>query len=198
VKEKQMGKGRLETFSYGVIAMMRTIFAVLAFLISLGLTMQAWVASHEASVANTILNNIALNKRFKVASDWVVDFRQRNGRFPTADELQNAQSRDLFDLQTLSSIPMDGASSIPETLQAFGTPPASSDHPFFLIEWGYDIPAVWASWLQTSNKSTDPTVFYTFGSSHADTWLFSAFALVMLCIAIQLWRWRGTSRRDID
>jgi hypothetical protein len=178
--------------------MMRTIFAVLAFLISLGLTMQAWVASHEASVANTILNNIALNKRFKVASDWVVDFRQRNGRFPTADELQNAQSRDLFDLQTLSSIPMDGASSIPETLQAFGTPPASSDHPFFLIEWGYDIPAVWASWLQTSNKSTDPTVFYTFGSSHADTWLFSAFALVMLCIAIQLWRWRGTSRRDID
>jgi hypothetical protein len=193
-----MGKGRLETFSYGVIAMMRTIFAVLAFLTSLGLAMQAWLASHEASVANTTSNNIALNKRLKVAADWIVYFRQRNGRFPTADELQSAKPPISFDLQTPSSIPMDGASSIPETLQAFGVPPASSDHPFFLIEWGYDIPAVWASWLQTSNKSTDPTVFYSFGSSRADTWLFSAFALVMLYIAILFWRWRGTSRRDTD
>jgi hypothetical protein len=173
---------------------MRKIFAFLAFLSSLGLAMQAWVASDQGFVANAISNNIVLNKKFRAASDWVSDFHHRNGRFPTSEELQSVRPPIYFDLQTrASSIAKDGTGSIPDALEKFGAPPASSDHPFFLIEWGYDIPKIWASWLQTSNAHTDAAFFYTLGSSRADTWLFSACALFLLCIGTLLWRWRGTS-----
>ena len=176
------------------MTLMRKVFAFLAFLSSLGLAMHAWVVSDQVFVAQGISSNIALNKEFKAASDWVSDFHHRNGRFPTEEELQNARPPIYFDLQTrASSIAEDGTGSIPAALERFGAPPASSDHPFFLIDWGYDIPKIWASWLQTSNAPTDASVFYTLGSSRADIWLFSACALFLLCIGTLLWRWRGTS-----
>jgi hypothetical protein len=158
------------------------IVAVIALLLAFGAAaITAAQSSNAGFVANTIINNERLNSQFEAAARLVENFRDKNQRLPPNTEFHGTaypfDIADPFDMeQEIRNLPE-------RALEEFGPPP-HADQPYLLIDWGYDVPKLWASWTRTSNASTDPGRFYVFGSSRADTLLFGAGALVFFVSAV--------------
>ncbi|MBX9725078.1 MAG: hypothetical protein K2X81_26985 [Candidatus Obscuribacterales bacterium] len=142
------------------------------------------------------------------ASYLVEEFYQLNHRLPTqADVLSVSRDKKVIifyrpwltqtDLEKISpmsdvlffEVQGDVAKFPEEALTEFGSPPAASKPTYLLIDWGFDVPKCWASWLNRSTAITDTTKFYFLGSSFADTSLFSAIAGALACAGILIWQW---------
>jgi hypothetical protein len=157
------------------------IVAVISLLLVFGAAaITAALSSNAGFVANTISNNERLNSQFEAAARLVESSRGKNQALPPNTELHGTaylfDIADPFEEQEIRNLP-EGA------LEEFGPSPPADQAPYLLIQWGYDVPKIWASWTRTSNAYTDTAHFYIFGSSKADTLLFGAVAIILLLAA---------------
>lgn len=157
------------------------------------MAMHAWLASNPESVANTIRNHEYENAHFKETSVLVDAFIKGNGRLPSSNEMRAIIPNSSYQIQNdVTTFPPwaepSAVSLANRELTEIGLPPASIEHPYLLVAWGYDVPLFWVSWAQRGNAYTDPSRFYTLGTSDADVLLYGCATAALLCLALLLWQ----------
>lgn len=141
-------------------------------------------------IEDTIANSRKIEVMFLSVSSYVDNFREKEGRLPTASEFDSWKLRQPDGVYSVRNVYLDSPNNSEEIVRQFSRPSSGS---YLLTYWRGEWFEHYASWAKKSTLVFDKRAYHVLGSSIADGFAAAGFGVVLLAFAGWLWR-RPTMR----